>query len=259
MSSSALPNKELLNRLQFALPEGVVAPMSWLEKQGYSRQLVHQYAKSGWLISLGHGAYTKPGTPVNWQGVVLGLQELLNLTCHVGGISALNYQGLAHYLPLENKEDISLWGEKIPTWVGKLEQPILLNKKTLFIEDTQKKLGLVRLKTNVRDWCIWASSPERAILEVFSTIRKNEEDFIAAAEMMEGLMTLRPQLLQNLLAACQDIKAKRVFLFLTEHFKMPWMTKLKLDKISVGAGKRQVVEGGRLEKKYQITVPKGFR
>lgn len=254
----ALHNKELLNRLQVALPEGVIAPMSWLQKQGYSRQLVSQYAKNGWLKNLGHGAYAKPGMPVNWQGIVLGLQELSKLTCHVGGMSALNYQGLAHYLPLGGRENITLWGKKIPAWAGKLEQPISLNRKALFIEDPKKKLGLIKLKTNVRDWCIWASSPERAIIEVFSTIKKNEEDFTAAAEMIEGLMTLRPQLLQNLLEACQDIKAKRVFLYLAEYYHMPWITKLNLDKISVGAGKRQVVAGGRLDKKYQITIPKEF-
>ncbi|MBT6120737.1 hypothetical protein HOH45_04630 [bacterium] len=37
---------------------------------------------------------------------------------------------------------------------------------------------------------------------------------------------------------------------------MPWFSKLDLEKISLGSGKRQVVEGGRLDKKYQITGPK---
>jgi hypothetical protein len=35
---------------------------------------------------------------------------------------------------------------------------------------------------------------------------------------------------------------------------MPWRAELQLDRIDLGSGKRQIVAGGRLDKRYGITV-----
>jgi len=82
---------------------------------------------------------------------------------------------------------------------------------------------------------------------------EEQEDFETeeAKNLMQGLLTLRPIRLQELLENCVSIKAKRIFLYLAEYCNMPWLNKLTLDNISLGSGKRQVEENGQLDTKYQ--------
>jgi len=71
---------------------------------------------------------------------------------------------------------------------------------------------------------------------------------------MNSLGTLRPSVLQAVLEKCKSVKAKRVFLYLAEKLLLKFMEELNLEKISLGSGKRVVVKGGELQKKYLITV-----
>jgi len=96
------------------LPEGVVAPSSWFATNDYSSQLVYKYVKNEWLTKLGNGAYIRPASILKWQEAVLGLQKLTELPFHVGGLSALNILGYAHYLPIGGEKTITLYGEKTP-------------------------------------------------------------------------------------------------------------------------------------------------
>src|SRR5688572_29226764 len=89
-----------LSRLLNELPEGVAVPSVWLTAQGISPQLVRKYVTGHWLVPLARGVYARPAQPVAWQGLVLGLQRLGACPVHVGGVSALNLQGKAHYLPM---------------------------------------------------------------------------------------------------------------------------------------------------------------
>ncbi len=73
---------------------------------------------------------------------------------------------------------------------------------------------------------------------------------------MEGLATLRPDLAQRLLEQCRSVKAKRLFLYLAEQSNHSWFDKLEKAGINLGKGKRVVVKGGRLDTKYNITVPR---
>lgn len=106
--------QNLLQQLQRDLPAGVVAPSRWLSSLGISPQLARKYVANGWLVSLAYGAYARHGRTdsslpvVDWQGVMLGLQRLEQQAVHVGGVSALNMQGLAHYLPLGGRDAYSV-------------------------------------------------------------------------------------------------------------------------------------------------------
>ena len=75
---------------------------------------------------------------------------------------------------------------------------------------------------------------------------------------MEGLTGLRPKLMQELLAACSSVKAKRLFLFLADICRHAWSEKLDVLILDLGKGKRSIVKGGRLDIRYQITVPKNI-
>ena len=72
---------------------------------------------------------------------------------------------------------------------------------------------------------------------------------------MEGLATLSPRRLQKLLEACQSVKVKRLFLFLAERHNHAWFKRLDVSGVDLGAGKRALVDHGRYDAKYRITVP----
>ena len=263
IQKKAVPNR-LLNRLLKELPEGVAVPSAWLSKQGISPQLVRKYVASGWLSALAHGAYARPALPVDWQGVVLALQRLAQQPIHVGGLSALNLQGLAHYLPLGGEPRIHLWNHgkglaRFPAWVSaiSLPQQFVFHRQRLFDPAIVGK-GLVSVPTRVRDWTLTVAAPERAILEVLSLVDETAASFTHAAELFEGLPALRPALVQQLLEGCVSIKVKRVFLFLATRHETPWSRKLNMEHVTLGQGKRLVTRGGRLDTRFSITVPEAY-
>jgi group I intron endonuclease len=49
-------------------PKGVVKVSSLLGHKGYSKDLLRRYIKSGWLESLGYGAYKLAGDSIDWWG-----------------------------------------------------------------------------------------------------------------------------------------------------------------------------------------------
>jgi len=257
-----LHNDNKLNKLFDLLPEGVVVPSKWLVEQGYSRQLVRKYVQGEWLVSLGHGVYTRPQTVPNWQGFVLGIQHFAGLSFHVGSLSALNLQGYAHYLPLgdnakEGLDLIHLWGQgKVPAWVKTIAISKILqfHKRRLFVSLVSAD-GLESVPSGVRDLQIQVSTPERAIMEVLYEVGGDEHAFILAYELFEGLTSLRPKIVNTLLLHCSSIKVKRLFLFMADQFSYPWISRIKKNQLDVGSGKRVIVKGGKLNKRYLITVP----
>ena len=249
-----------IKQLTRLLPEGVAAPSVWLAANGYSRQLVRKYVLSGWLNSLSHGAYAHPGQGVGWEGVLLGLQRLAGQPCHVGGLSALNRQGLAHFLPLGDDQRIHVMcSRKPPAWVKaiELEEELIFDNRHLFLEDT-REVGLTSWPTRIRNWTLPMAGPERAIMEMLNDVKGDAYGFDHAAQIFEGLTVLRPGVINDLLATCRSIKVKRIFLFLATHFGYPWAKRLETANVDLGRGNRQIVKGGRLDKQFLITVPENF-
>lgn len=264
-----------LNKLHDLLPEGVAVPSKWLAAQGYSRQLVRKYVQSQWLQALGRGVYARPQVELNWQGLVLGMQHFAHSPFHVGGVSALNLQGYAHYLPLgggdkgdSNKassEIIHLWGQgnatvkspaKVPAWVKAvtLSETLQFHPRQLFDEPVQD-VGFELIPAGVRDLSLQVSAPERAIMEVLYDVQGDEHAFVHALELFEGLTSLRPKSVNALLQHCRSIKVKRLFLFMADQFSYPWITRIEKNQLDLGSGKRVIVKGGKLDKQYLITVP----
>jgi len=256
-----LQKDEKLNSLLECLPEGVAAPSRWLADRGYSRQLVRKYVHGNWLHALGRGVYARAQGAVTWEGMVLGMQRLAGLPFHVGGVSALNRQGFAHYLPLGGENAIHLWGrDRVPAWVRAVSLPESLRFHTarLFTDD-MASVGINSVSSSVRDWTLQVSSPERAILELLSLVDTTETSFTHAAELFSGLTSLRPDVINTLLTACTSIKVKRLFLFLADRHDYPWFSKVAWRQLDLGSGKRAITKGGVLDKQFMITVPEDFR
>ena len=255
-----LQKRSRLSDLDRLLPEGVAAPSIWLGSHGFSRQLVRKYVKSGWLTPLARAVFARPTQPVDPNGIVLGLQYLAGAEFHLGGLSALNRQGHAHYLPLGYEATIHLWGRQaVPAWVTaiKLRERFVVHRERLFEEDANT-VGFVRLPTRVRDWTMTASSPERAMMEVLSLVDESESSFVHAAELFEGLTAIRPKVVNELLAASRSLKVKRLFLYLGSRCQYPWFNKINRSEIDLGKGKRLIVRGGRYDREFRITVPERF-
>jgi hypothetical protein len=267
-----------LNWLERTLPEGLVLDASWLTRHGYSTSLRSQYVAAGRLEQPARGVYRRPRGSLTWQQVVISLQTILEQSLVVGGRTALELQGYAHYLPSRTKE-VHLYGPKRPPgWLEHLrlgERFVYHNDQKLFRTEAsmrdfksigwtadEEKIGrpqglhesLVVQPWGHWDWPLTLSSPERAILELLDEL-PNHETFHQADMLMEGMATLSPRRLQRLLEDCRSVKVKRLFLFFADRHSHAWVKRLDRDAISLGTGKRMLVKGGKLNKTYQITVP----
>jgi hypothetical protein len=58
-----------------------------------------------------------------------------------------------------------------------------------------------------------------------------------------------------LLQDCHSVKAKRLFLALAERHHHAWLPHVKLQNVDLGRGKRVLVSDGKLNTKYNITLP----
>ncbi|MGW1425767.1 type IV toxin-antitoxin system AbiEi family antitoxin domain-containing protein [Bradyrhizobium manausense] len=271
---------KLLNQLATVLPEGMLVDAAWLKFQGYSTQLQHQYVKSGWLEQPTRSVFRRPRGTLSWQQVVISLQTILNYSpLVVGGRTALELQGYAHYLP-QSTTRVHLYGPKAPPpWVHKLPLPtkfVYHNDRRLFKNDPVAK-GISSVRWNVEtgkmtdvtafrggdviqlnwgqwDWPLTLSTPERAVFELLDEL-PNNESFEQVDALLGGLANLRPERLQKLLHDCESVKVKRLFFYFSDRHEHAWLKHLKKDSVDLGHGKRMLVRGGVLDPTYQITVP----
>ena len=93
------------------------------------------------------------------------------------------------------------------------------------------------------------------MFELLSEVRE-AVDFRVADKIFESATTFRPELLQELLRACSQVKAKRLFLWFSDRHGHEWRKALKIDGINLGKGKRMLVKGGAFDPTYQITIPR---
>lgn len=244
-----------INQLLKIWPTGAVAVLPWLEKQGVYQQLVHEYEKTSWVHRVGRGAYVKAGDKVEWTGGLYAIQEQMGLPIHAGGKTTLQMQGYAHFLPMGKGTTASLFGPpgvKLPTWFRQYRWGIKVRYTTTNLFSGGADQGLT--KKDMGSYAVTVSTPERAIMEVLYGV-PGEESYEEAKLLMDGLTTLRPQVVQSLLEQCASVKVKRLFMVVAESCQHAWVKKLDLSKVDFGKGKRMLVRGGRLDSKYNITVP----
>lgn len=257
MKKRAVPSK--LNSLLSQWPKGTVAVQQWLHSLGIPRQLVEGYRRSGWVQRIGSGAYIHSGDKIDWLGGVYALQQHLHLSVHLGAKTALELQGYAHFLPLGKGGRAHLFGpssQRLPTWFLRYDWQSKVQFHASILFSGKPDVGLT--EKTIGEYSVRLSAPERAALELAALVPQ-KESFDGAKLLLEGLATLRPELVQELLETCRSIKAKRLFLYLAEECEHAWVQKLNLDKVDLGSGKRSVVAGGHLNAKYQITVPEVSR
>ncbi len=200
-----LHKMEKLKKLLAAWPSDSVALQPWLDEQSISRQLSYKYSQSGWIEKIGQGAYIKSGDKVSWVGGLFAIQKHLKLSLHIGARTALERAGYGHYVPMGNIFLLQLFVHEskkfiMPKWFGeyfKDQVRIILIRRNLF-QSNGKSLGLVSKNFNGIELSI--ATPERAIVEVLELVPQKIR-YDHAYYLMEGLQTLRPKLVQELLLA----------------------------------------------------------
>lgn len=271
--------KDKLNPLQRLLPPGLVATAGWLADHEYPSNLLAHYVSRDWLESPARGVYRIPGPPLKWQAVVASLQLIEGSWSHVGGRTAIVQRGLGHYASLGGAETICLYGpDTLPHWVKKLGVPEKFEQRsdaafsvlrvsrdengvlrrfsgeTPVSAEELGEFGLVEVKWGNWDWPLIYSGEERAILELLQDVPEKESIYDAHV-LLKGLVNLRPERVATLLRACGSIKAKRLFLALSARHRHAWFRYLDLNGVDLGKGKRALFPRGKLDSKYQITLP----
>jgi len=244
------------HRLEEVLPDGLVVNRQWLRTKGYERSTIDYYIRSGKLENVARGVYRRPGPPLKWEHLFYSLQEL-GYSLHIGGQSALDLQGFTHYLSLGHKEKpIALYGhDKLPLWINKIQDNVIF---TALAQKGFTKLpenSLTTLPFGHWDWKLKLSSAELALFELLGQV-KNEADFSVADQYFESATILRPELVNILLHASTHIQTKRLFMWFADKHAHQWHRNMNRDNIDLGSGKRVIIKGGALDKKYNITVPR---
>lgn len=230
-----------------------VATSEWLASHGITPQDARNYLASNWLTSLGRGAFKRPNETVTWQGALHSLQKQLGLSIHVGALTALEMTGHQHYVRLGNSPAylFSSTDKTLPKWfrdnwggeVRHIRTKLFPAQIAVTARQSPEGLSLV------------CSTPEQAILEMLH-LTPTEFDPVEVAQIMEGMTSLRPKVMRELLEACSSIKAKRLFLYLAERSNLRVVNGLDLMKIDLGKGKRAITAKGRLTQKYDLLLPK---
>jgi hypothetical protein len=147
----------------------------------------------------------------------------------------------------------TLPGVILPAWFSgeRLGLRLVVTRTSLFPPDSHE--GFSEWKE--REFSIRISSPERAAMEMIHLVPE-KIDFEESLLIMESLVTLRPEIVQKLLETCRFVKVKRIFMYMGDKHKHPWVEKPDRSRIDLGRGKRMIVSGGELDPKYQITVPR---
>lgn len=247
-----IENASKINLLLQKLPIRAVITDKWLKAMDISNSLKHSYIRGKWLSNIGSGAVIRTGDKVSWVGGVFALQTQLSLNCHIGAKHALELFGFSHFIRFEQNKIIIFSSKNIniPKWFLKYQWNTQIN----IIKSDFLPMNIGIEEREVEGMIIKISGPERAILELIYLIPV-KQSFEEADLIMENLVSLRPRVIQSLLESCSSIKVKRIFLYLAERHNHAWFNKLNLENINLGKGKRSIINGGLLDKKYQITIP----
>jgi len=253
---SALTPKKQLDKL---LPYNLIATRQWLASKGMTRHAIDNSLKSGKLKSLAVGVYSRLESRLSWQSIACSLQSMADDTICVGGLTALNQQGFAHYLSTAPANTVHLYSEeRSPSWLKKIDSNtgfIWHGTKTLWGENLLPTDALYREVEWHQDLpALKVSCPEKAFIEMMVDVPKSIS-FDHANEIMQGMTSLSPNKLEELLKACRSIKCKRLFLWFAENQGYAWFNKLDISGIDLGSGNRVIAKKGKLDNKYLITVP----
>ena len=260
-----------LKPLLDAVPAGFMVDTPWLRARSIDGKSIHNYVARGWLERVVRGVYRRP-LPEGVRGIdkepwripLVSLQWLMHYPVHLGGESALDMAGHAHYLSLGGRSRVHLYGD-VPSWLMRLplQTTFIVRRRKLFgddplgLDDASLEPAGIGQMVDVWRCPLRMSSPERAILEALDELPRNA-NFDGIDRIFEGLTSLRPTRLTALLKACRSVKVKRLFFVFADRHQHAWRKHVDTSGIDFGSGPRALVDGGKCHPTYRIYVPEAF-
>ncbi len=232
---------------------GTIMLASWLDANGFSYDLQQRYRKSGWLESVGVGAFKRPNENVGWQGALYSMQKQANLSVYIGGPTALSILGFSHYIRTgtEIVYLFSLLNTRLPAWFKQYSwNETVSHIRTSFLPE---EIGIDEYQET--QFPLTISSAERAIFECLY-LTPEKLDIMEVYQIMSGLVNLRPSLLQKLLEGCSSVKVKRLFLYMAKKANHQWFQFLDLSLVNLGEGDRSIISNGLYDSQFRITISK---
>jgi hypothetical protein len=200
---------------------------------GISPYLAVHYVRSGWLHRLARGVYASPNDELALYPSLVAL-ESRHEGLHVGGKTALDWQGIRHYV--EQRPLLHLYGwqsKRLPAWFTS-RFPAAYHQKRLFDESPEALLHVTRWQGEAAMPLV--SEPERAWLELLSEVGVRQP-LGEARELAESLQALRARVLRTLLLKCLSVKTVRLCLQLGREAQAPWVAKLDTASLPTGSDK----------------------
>ncbi|MGV6476089.1 MULTISPECIES: type IV toxin-antitoxin system AbiEi family antitoxin domain-containing protein [Azotobacter] len=201
---------QIIKRLQAELSRGAPFDLVTLAQYGVSPQLATHYAGVGWLVRLAQGVYAFPGDEFGVHGALLFLQRR-SPGLHVGGKSALAWQGVRHNLG--GRDALVLWGEGrfiLPAWFTSRFPARYVHARLFDWPDSLLADKTLATPPGLPDGVQVAVS-ERAVLEMLYEVGV-KQSLEEARNLFDGLRSPRKDLLGQLLSCCTNVKAVRLFL-----------------------------------------------
>lgn len=207
-----------LKNLQTNLPRGRPFDITAARAQGVSSALAWHYVNTGWLTRLGRGLFMFANDELQRDACLTFLAGRIP-GLHVGGRTALAWRGFRHNL--SPREHLILWGDAprgLPEWFTS-RFPSRCVSKRLFSTRLPSGFGLQPLPETPGGPPV--SVPERALLEMLSEVgvRQGVEE---ARNIMEGVRSLRPEVLSTLLKNCLRVKVARLSIQWAEEMNLEW-------------------------------------
>lgn len=202
-----------------------------LAAMGISADLAVHYVRSGWLLRLARGVYSRPNDPPALHPSLTLLQRGFE-GLHVGGKSALDWHGIRHYVSQRPILHLYGWNAgRLPKW---FTERFLAeyHRKRLFKEKPGASLHVSPFEN--RNGAPLVSAPERALLEVLSEVGVRQP-LQEARELVESTYSLRADVLRNLLKRCTSVKTVRLCLQLGREQSQPWVRKLDPAQLPKGS------------------------
>ena len=248
----SIENSNKINRLLQDYYPGKLYFSVNLKQHGYSDQLLKQYRNSGWLTALSKGVMYRTGDKLLSFPALASYNQQMEKSFHVAAHSALELKGFNHYVPM-GKPVLMIGHPKqqtIPDWMKENNFDMTLK---FFSTETFSKPQLSTSKLDGLNLLV--STPEQAFFECL-LLSPKQYAFMDLFYVMEQLTTLRPEILQDLLENTDNLKVKRLFLYMAEKAGHYWFDLLDANKIDIGTAKHQLTKNGVYIPKYKITVPK---
>lgn len=239
--------------LLFSQPQNTVITVKGLTAAGVTHAQILRFEKADILKRLNTGAYARFNENPDILGAIYSLQNDLKLTAHIGGRTALSLvYGKTQYAAERKSELFCYKQEKLPAWF----KSVYADSYTQFMTDfLPEKEGLTEWEH--AGYRILVSSQERALLEMLyqvpGTVTPQE-----AFEILQLITAIKPAVMQKLLESCKSVKAKRLLLCFAELCGHQWFSRLKIENIDLGSGKREIANGGKLYTKYNLVLPEGL-